>query len=168
MKTKTILFLMSLLATLSAHAQYGGGYGGQYGGGGYGRQSMGGMNQPMDNYRPSAFSSVPTILADRETKWLRDSLSLSKEQTKSVKKVNFDYAKQQQDAIKDIVGTKGEQPSPATIKQVREAMTMLNDEKQDFLKPLLTPEQWTTYQTKKVDMWKQTGGFYEKGLAKIN
>ncbi|MCY7359551.1 MAG: hypothetical protein LH609_19265 [Rudanella sp.] len=163
---KLIILFFSLLSTLSAYAQYGGQYGGQSGG--YGRQSMGGMNQPMDNYRPSAFNSIPTILADRETKWLRDSLSLSKEQTKLVKKLNFDYAKQQQDAIKDIVGTKGDQPSPATVKQVREAMTMLNDEKQDMLKPLLTPEQWIAYQARKLDMWKQTGGFYEKGLVKVN
>lgn len=163
---RSIIFFCSLLTAFSSYGQYGGGYGGQYG-----RQGMGGMsamNQPMDTYRPSAFNSVPTVLAERETKWLRDSLSLSKEQTKSVKKLNFEYAKQQQDAIKDIVGTKGEQPSPATIKQVREAMTMLNDEKQDMLKPLLTPQQWTTYQARKLDMWKQTGGFYEKGLAKVN
>ena len=166
---KFIILIGSLLATLSSY--------GQNGGGQYGRQGMGGMggmggmssmNQPADNYRPSAFNSVPTILAERETKWLKDSLLLSKEQTKVVKKLNFEYAKQQQDAIKDIVGTKGDQPSPATIKQVREAMTMLNDEKQDGLKPLLTPEQWIAYQAKKVEMWKQTGGFYEKGLMKVN
>ncbi len=164
---KTIVLLVSLLTALSAQAQYGP----QYGGRGYGRQGMGGMgsmNQPMDTYRPSAFNSIPTILAERETKWLRDSLSLSKEQTKSVKKLNFDYAKQQQEAVRDIVGTKGGQPSPEAIKQVREAMTMLNDEKQDVLRPLLTPEQWTAYQAKKLEMWKQTGGFYEKGYTKVN
>lgn len=156
---KTLLLVTCLLVTFSVRAQYTGGYG---------RPGYGAMNQPMDTYRPSAMANVPNILAERETKWLRDSLSLSKEQAKSVKKLNFDYAKQQQEAINDIIGTKGAQPTPDQIKQVREAMAMLNDEKQDGLKALLTPEQWKAYTDKRLMMWEQTGNFYQKGLNKMN
>lgn len=160
---KTLLFVFQFFTVLAAQAQY------YPGGGMYGNQRMGGaMNQPMDTYRPSAFNSVPPMLAERETKWLRDSLALSKDQLKTVKKLNNDYAKQQQEVVRDILGTKGEQPTPEQIKQVREAMTMLNDEKQDGLKALLTPEQWKSYAAKRELMWQQTGNFYEKGLKKLN
>lgn len=155
---KLFVLLAGLLAVSSAYGQYMGGR----------RPGMSAMNQPTDTYRPSAFSTIPNILAERETSWLRDSLSLSKEQMKAVKKLNQDYARQQQDAIKDIVGTKGGQPTPEAVKQVREAMTMLNDEKQDGLRPILTPEQWKTYVAKRALMWQQTGGFYEKGFTKLN
>ncbi|TAE25999.1 MAG: hypothetical protein EAZ91_18295 [Cytophagales bacterium] len=160
---KTSFFLLCFLTAFAANAQFMGG--------GMGRQGMGGMssmNQPVDNYRPSAMAGVPGILAERETKWLRDSLSLSKEQTKAVKKLNGEYAKQQQEAVTDILGNKGAQPTPDQIKQVREAMTMLNDEKQDSLKALLTPEQWKTYADKRLKMWEQTGNFYQKGFNKLN
>jgi hypothetical protein len=46
-------------------------------------------------------------------------------------------------------------------------MLMLNEEKEDQLKTLLTSEQWTLYQSKKEDMQKAVGGFRPpaKGVA---
>ncbi len=129
-----------------------------------GRSGMGNSQygQQMPSTPPSAFSNMPGVLADRETKWLRDSLSLTKEQTKSVKKLNNEFAKQQQSAIKDIVGTGSGRPSPETMEQIRETMLMINEEKEDNLRPLLTPEQWTMYQGKRESMRKSTGGFQPK------
>ena len=159
---KTCLgLLFSLLLNAIAYGQYG-----QYGGG-MGRSGMGNSQyQQMPSTPPSAFSNMPGVLADRETKWLRDSLSLTKDQTKAVKKLNNEFAKQQQDAIKDIVGTGTGRPSPETMEQVRETMLMINEEKEDNLRPLLTPEQWTLYQSKRESMRKSTGGFQPKVATK--
>lgn len=153
---------LSVLLTLSATAQYGGGgYGGGgygQGGGGYGRGGMGqGMGQQSGPQRPM----IPNIagdMANKETKWLKENLNLDKEQAKAVKKLNNEYAGQQQDAIKDMVGKDGK-PGPEIRTQIQQMMVMLNEEKEDQLKTLLTPEQWTAYQTKKPEMQKAIGGF---------
>lgn len=134
---------------------YGGGYGGRMGG-------MGGMGSQMGQ-QSSPRASIPNIagdMANKETKWLKENLSLDKDQAKSVKNLNNEYAKLQQDAIKDIVGTNATgRPSPETIKQIRESMLMFNEEKEDKLKPILTPEQWQQYQSKKEVMQKEIGGY---------
>lgn len=166
MKKTYIGFAIALLVSYASYGQYGGQYGGM--GGQYGRMGMGGSqyNQPMASSPPSAFSSMPGILAERETKWLKDSLSLTKDQAKAVRKLNNDFAKQQQSAIKDIVGTGGTRPSPEAMEQIRETMVMINEEKEDNLRPLLTPEQWTLYQAKRDIMRKNTGGFQPKVATK--
>ncbi|GAB3754417.1 hypothetical protein [Spirosoma pomorum] len=146
---------------------------GQYGYGGYGRGGMygGGMGRSMGAGQTSGLSpAIPNIagdLANKETKWLKENLNLTKEQLKDVKKLNNDYGSQQQDAIKDIVGKGGGRPSPEAIKQIQDMMMMLNEEKEDQLKTLLTPEQWTLYQSKKEEMQKAVGGFRPpaKGVA---
>ena len=164
MKKIGLSILFSLLLSYVGYAQYGG----QYGGGMGGRSGMGNgqYGQQMPSTPPSAFSNMPGVLADRETKWLRDSLSLTKEQTKAVKKLNNEFAKQQQGAIKDIVGTGGGRPSPEAMEQIRETMLMINEEKEDSLRPLLTPEQWTMYREKREVMRKNTGGFQPKVASK--
>ena len=139
--------------------QYGG-YGGGYGGGGMGGRRMGGgmsQNMPSTPSRPS----IPNIagdIAQKETKWLKENLELTKDQQKSVKNLNNEYASQQQDAIKDIVGPSGK-PGPDTRRQIQDMMLMLNEEKEDKLKTILTPEQWTQYQSRKDEMQKAVGGF---------
>lgn len=93
---------------------------------------------------------------------------MDKEQAKAVKKLNNEYAEQQQDAIKDIIGPSGK-PGPDAQRQVQDMMLMLNEEKEDQLKTILTAEQWTTYQSKKAEMQKAVGGFRPpapKGMAK--
>ena len=159
----SFLFGIGLLLSTQSFGQYGGmgGYGGGYGGMG-GRQ-MGGMSQ-MPSSPPRA--SIPNIAGDmamKETKWMKDNLSLTKDQYKDIKHLNNEYASQQQDAIKDIIGTGGGRPSPDAIKQVREVMLMFNEEKEEKFKPILTPEQWTLYQSKKDDMQKEIGGFRPPG-----
>lgn len=162
MKRTYLSLVFSLFLSYVGYGQYG-----QYGGG-MGRQGMGSgqYGQSMPSAPPSAFSNMPGVLADRETKWLRDSLSLTKEQTKAVKKLNNEFAKQQQTAIKDIVGTGGGRPSPEAMEQIRETMLMINEEKEDSLRPLLTPEQWTVYRSKRESMRKSTGGFQPKVATK--
>ncbi|WP_266368563.1 hypothetical protein [Tellurirhabdus rosea] len=155
MKYSKLFFLMTFavatLFTRSVFAQY-------YPGG------MGGMRQPGMNSLPQAGSSRPMIpniageLATKETKWLKDNLALDKEQAKAVKKLNGDYADQQQAAIKDIIGPSG-QPGPDARKQIQDMMMMLNEEKEDKLKGILTAEQWKLYQTKKPEMQREVGGF---------
>lgn len=163
MKRTYLSLVFSLLLSYVGYGQYGGQYGG-----GMGRRGMGSgqYNQPMPSTPPSAFSNMPGVLADRETKWLKDSLSLTKEQTKAVKKLNNEFAKQQQSALKDIVGTGGGRPSPEAMEQIRETMLMINEEKEDSLRPLLTPEQWTLYRAKRESMRKSTGGFQPKVATK--
>lgn len=139
--------------------QYGG-YGGGYGGGGMGMggRRMGGMDPTMSSSPRASIPNIAGEIAQKETKWLKENLSLTKDQQKSVKNLNNEYASQQQDAIKDIVGPSGK-PGPDTRKQIQDMMLMLNEEKEDRLKTLLTPEQWTQYQAKKEDMQKAVGGF---------
>ncbi len=152
-----------LLSSLS-FGQYGG-YGGGYGG--MGGRRMGGMSQ-MQNSSPTR-ASVPNIagdMAQKETKWMKENLSLSKEQLKDLKHLNNEYASQQQDAIKDIIGKETGRPSPEVITQVREVMLMFNEEKEEKIKPILTPEQWDLYQSKKPDMQKEIGGFRPPGPKK--
>jgi hypothetical protein len=136
----------------------------QYGGGGYGQPGMGGMNRnsqfsQTSSPPPSVFNNMPGILADRETRWLKDSLNLTKDQAKAVRKLNNDFAKQQQEDIKPIAGPGGTQPSPETIRQVQEIMLMTNEEKEEQLRGILTAEQWTKYKANKDVMIQQTGGF---------
>ncbi len=162
-KEACLILLFTLPLSYAGYGQYG-----QYGGG-MGRQGMGmgsQYGQQMASPPPSAFSNMPGVLAERETKWLRDSLSLTKEQTKAVKKLNNEFAKQQQSAIKDIVGTGAGRPSPEALEQVRETMLMINEEKEDNLRPILTPEQWTLYRSKRESMRKSTGGFQPKVATK--
>ena len=160
MKISSILGAVGLstLLTLSATAQYypgGGGYGGGYGG--QGRTMGQSMGQQTGPQRP-AIPNIAGDMANKETKWLKENLSLDKEQAKAVKKLNNEYASQQQDAIKDMVGKDGK-PGPEIRTQIQQMMVMLNEEKEDQLKTLLTPEQWTAYQTKKPEMQKAIGGF---------
>lgn len=129
----------------------------QYYPGGMGR----GMGQQMGQQTGPSRPMIPNIagdIANKETKWLKENLSLDKEQAKAVKKLNNEYADQQQDAIKDIVGPSGK-PGPETRKQIQDMMLMLNEEKEDRLKTILTADQWTTYQAKKADMQKEVGGY---------
>lgn len=148
-----------LLITTSCFGQYGGGYGG-YGGGGYGGgMGRGGMGNSMGgaNFKPS----IPNIageMAAREMKWLKENLNLEKDQAKSIKSLYNDYAKLQQEAIKEIVGSDGGKSNPDANKQMHDAMMMYNEEKEDKLKVILTPDQWVTYQTKKPDMQREIGG----------
>ena len=160
---KTTIWLYCLCVgagLLSYHQSFGQyGYGGGMGGYGGGRR-MGGMSQNMPSSPPKA--SIPNIagdMAQKETKWLKENLTLNNDQAKSVKKLNNEYASQQQDAIKDIIGTGGGRPSPETIKQIQDVMLMFNEEKEEKLHPILTSEQWTLYQSKKEDMKKEIGGF---------
>ncbi|HEY0108342.1 MAG TPA: hypothetical protein VGB67_01875 [Fibrella sp.] len=147
-----------LFITTLSFAQYGGGYGGGQYGGGMGR-SMGGMGS-MGN-GPDFKPQLPNIagdMANKETKWMKENLGLTKEQGKSIKTLNNDYAKIQQEAIKEILGTDGGRSNPEAGKQVRDAMMMYNEEKEDKFKAILTPEQWVSYQTKKPDMQREIGG----------
>lgn len=124
------------------------------------RPGMGRMGGAM-NQQPDFKPTVPNIagdLANRETKWLKENLNLTKEQGKAVKELNSDYGRQQQEAIKEILGKDGGRPSEAQTKQIRDAMMMYNEEKEDKLKQILTPEQWTTYQTRKDDLQREVGG----------
>ena len=146
---------MLLLISVQSFGQY------PYGGG-MGRGGMGGMGRGMGGQNMgSPRASIPNIageLANKETKWLKENLALDKDQAKAVKKLNNEYASQQQDAIKDIVGKDGK-PGPDTRRQIQDMMLMLNEEKEDQLKTILTAEQWTLYQSKKADMQKEVGGF---------
>ncbi len=166
MKRTVAVFFFSWLLSYISYGQFGQ----PGGGGGMGQPGMMGngqmRQQQMPNTPPPAFSNMPGILADRETKWLKDSLALSKEQAKAVKKLNNDFAKQQQSALKDITGTGGGRPSPEMMEQIRETMLMINEEKEDSLRPILTPEQWTMYRTKREVMRKNTGGFQPKVATK--
>lgn len=156
-------FAFVLWATTLSFSQYGGGYGGGgYGRGGYGNGMGGAMSQPQANFKPS-IPNVAGDMAAKETKWLKENLDLTKEQAKDVKNLNNDYAKLQQEAIKEIVGTDGKRTNPAASQQIKDAMMMYNEEKEDKLKLLLTPEQWTTYQTKKPDMQRAIGGIRPPG-----
>jgi len=150
----TALVALNCLFISAGYSQY-------YPGSGYG-MGRGGMGRGMT---PQASGpsrpQIPNIagdIANKETKWLKENLGLDKDQAKAVKKLNNEYADIQQDAIKDIVGT-GTQPTADTRKQIQDMMLMLNEEKEDKLKGLLTPEQWTTYQAKKESMQKEVGGF---------
>jgi hypothetical protein len=159
---------LCLLFSIQSFGQYGGGGMGGGGYGGMGGRRMGGsMNQGMPSSPPRA--SIPNIagdMAQKETKWLKENLNLDKDQAKAVKQLNNEYASQQQDAIKDIIGTGGGRPSPEAIKQVKDVMLMFNEEKEEKLKPILTPEQWTLYQSKKDAMTKEIGGWRPAGPKK--
>ena len=155
----TFCLCFGLLVCTRSFGQYGGYGGGGYGGYGGGMRRMGGMGNDIGNTPRASIPNIAGDMAQKETKWLKENLSLTKDQAKDVKQLNNEYASQQQDAIKDIIGTKGERPSPEQVKQIRDVMLMFNEEKEEKLKPMLTPEQWTTYQSKKADMQKEIGGF---------
>ena len=148
----SLVFLFCAAPTLLCFGQYGGQYGGGYGaGGGYGRQNRG------VDFKPT-MPNVAGDMANRETKWLKENLALNKEQAKDVKTLNNDYAKLQQQALKEILGKEVTRPTEAQTKQIRDAMMMYNEEKEDKLKAIFTPDQWALYQSKKGDMQREIGG----------
>ncbi|MEZ0483914.1 hypothetical protein [Fibrella aquatica] len=167
--TVTTTACLSLFA-ITCFGQYGGGqYGGQYGGGGgmgMGRQ-MSGMNAG-NNFKPS-MPNIAGELAGKETKWLKEKVNLTKDQLKAVKTLNNEYAKVQQEALKEILGSDGGKSNPQAGQQMRDAMMMYNEEKEDKLKVILTPEQWVSYQTQKPEMQRVVGGIRPpapKGIIK--
>lgn len=149
--------LAGVLLSAPGYGQYYPGMGGMGGMGGRGMRGMG-QNMPQSSSSRPMIPNIAGDLANKETTWLKENLSLTKEQSKAVKKLNNDYASQQQDAIKDIIGT-NTKPTPEIRRQIRDMMTMLNEEKEDRLKTLLTPEQWTTFVAKKPEMQKAVGSF---------
>ncbi|GAB4036643.1 hypothetical protein [Spirosoma gilvum] len=154
----SLCFCISLLISVQSVGQYGGyGYGGGYGGS-MGRRMGGNFSQDMTATSRSNIPNIAGELAQRETKWLKENLPLSKEQFKAVKQLNNEYGNQQQSALKDIIGT-STKPTPESRKQIEDMMLMLNEEKEDKLKEILTAEQWTLYQTKKPEMQKAVGGW---------
>jgi hypothetical protein len=161
MKTAMIVsrfvLMMGLLGSFFGYGQQMGG--GMRPGGFGGNQSMYGQN--MGNNRPT-MPNIAQEMANKEVKWLKENIALTKDQQKAVKKLYNDYADQQRDAIKDIVGPAGGQPSEEAVKQIRETMLFLNEEKETQLKPLISPEQWTRYQSKKEDMQRDIGGIRPK------
>ena len=165
---QTLIFCLclmnGLLLSSLSFGQYGG-YGGGYGG--MSGRRMGGMSQMPSSPQRASVPNIAGDMAQKETKWMKDNLSLSKDQFKDIKHLNNEYASQQQDAIKDIIGKETDKrPSPEVIKQVREVMLMFNEEKEEKIKPILTPEQWSLYQSKKEDMQKEIGGFRPPGPKK--
>lgn len=145
----------TLMASITGLAQYYPGGGGM-GGMGMGRGMGGNMSQSM-----TSTPRIPNIAGDmamKETKWLKENLNLSKDQLKAVRNINNEYASQQQDALKDIIGT-AERPTPEMRKAIQEMMLMLNEEKEDKIKPILTADQWNLYQSKKGDMQREIGGY---------
>ncbi len=152
-------------------------YGGQYGGGGYGGGGYGGYGRGMGSSMgggPTFKPTMPNIageMANKETKWMKENLDLTKDQAKAIKTLNNDYAKIQQEAIKEILGADGGKSNPEAGKQVRDAMMMYNEEKEDKFKVILTKEQWVSYQTKKPDMQREIGGIRPpapKGMIKAD
>ncbi len=146
-----------LIATIPlAQAQL---MGGGMGGGMGGRPMSGGMaNQQMSPQFKPQLPNIAGDMANRETKWLKENLALDKEQGKAVKSLNNEYGKLQQEAIREVLGTGGGRPTEAQTNQIRDAMMMYNEEKEDKLRQLITPEQWNTYQAKKDDMQREIGG----------
>lgn len=142
-----------LLISGQTFAQYPGGYGG----GGMGGR-MGGMGNsgiPSASPRPQALPFAN--MANQQTEWMKNNLNLTKEQVKAIKKLNNTYADKQKEETQGLIPAGGGPPSDATRQQIREVMTMLNDEKEEELKPILTPEQWTTYQSKRDSLTKAQG-----------
>ena len=150
-----LLGLLMAVAPL-AHGQF---MGGGMGSRGIGRPMSGGMaNQQMSPQFKPQLPNIAGDMANRETKWLKENLALDKEQGKAVKSLNNEYGKQQQEAIREILGTGGGRPTETQTKQIRDAMMMYNEEKEDKLRQLITPDQWNTYQAKKDDMQREIGG----------
>ena len=147
---------ISLLISGQAMAQYpGGGYGGGYGNGYGGRQGgLANSGIPSSSPRPQALPFGN--MANQQTEWMKNNLNLTKEQAKAVKKLNNTYADKQKEETQGLIPASGP-PSDAVRQQIREVMAMLNDEKEEELKPILTPEQWTTYQTKRDSLTKAQG-----------
>lgn len=156
--------MAALLLSRQTYAQYGGGMGGMGGGrmGGMGGQGMGNSSA---NQRPQMPSS--SDMANRQTDWMKVNLSLTKEQVKEIKKLNNVYASKQQDEIRPLL-TGDAPPSEATQQQIREISMMINEEKEEKLKPLLTPEQWTRYQTKRDSLSKTAGSGRIQGPVRSN
>ncbi len=146
---------VTILLTTHAYAQYPGGMGG----GGMGGR-MGGMNNPgmMGNSSPRPQSLPFASMANQQTEWMKNNLSLSKDQVKAVRKLNNTYAEKQKTETQGLLPAGGAAPSDATRQQIREVMSMLNEEKEEELKPILTPEQWTTYRAKRDSITKVQDG----------
>ena len=153
----------ALLMSSQVWAQYGG-MGGRMGG--MGGMGMGG--QSMNNGGGQRYMG-PTSgdIANRQTDWMKTNLSLTKEQVKEVRKLNNTYASKQQTEARALLTGDGP-PSEATKQQIREVTMMINEEKDEKLKPLLTPEQWTIYQTKRDSLSKVVGGGRMMGTGKPN
>ena len=184
MKIKYILFSIVVIGLLSitsdSIAQYGGygggGYGGGYGGGGYGgygggygRQRMPGADFPQSKKKdPNALD--PEELATKETKWMKKKLDLDGDQELKADSINIYFAFKVYDMFEDfkkIIGTLKPDQKPsqelmdkvkAKREEIKNQLTVYQDQKDKAVKTILNDTQWATYEKKKRTIMEDVAG----------
>ena len=153
MKTKLKLTtILLILGLTNSFAQYGGGYGGGgYGGGGYGGRGYG-SGIPRQDYGTNTPPKPETVdqEAANESKWLKKRLKLTEEQFLKVDDLALEFAVKRSN-IRDLaIKLAGnEKIRQQIIKQFREDIIALQNEKEGLYKKIFTPEQNEIFEAKK-------------------
>ena len=159
MKTNKIFysFIIIICTTVSlSYAQYGG-YGGGYGGygggyGGYGRGYGSGLPRADFGNTPRKPETVDQE-AENESKWLKKKLKLTDEQFLKVDDLVLEYAIKRSMLKENAMKmAKNEQVRNKVVVQFRQDIVNLQNEKEELLKKVFTPEQIVIYEEKKKNI----------------
>ena len=100
---------------------------------------------------------TPQEKAAKKTAWMKANLGLSDDQVKQVEPLNLEYAQKNYD-LKN---------NQAISKEEKETQMKKNDDEKDAkLKTIFTPEQFKTYEAKKMEMKEEMKKQSEGGGAK--
>ena len=90
-------------------------------------------------------------VAEKETKWMRKKLKLSKEQLQRVKAINAVYAFKRKD-FEATIGPKDE----GNKQKIRDGLAHLNKEKDNELRKVFTEKQYNIYLKRKPELIEKT------------
>ncbi len=94
-------------------------------------------------------SPVAESIASQESHWMKKKLKLSDKQFKQVQDVNLYYARVQEEKM---AVQQRQIPNPDELQAIIAENEKLRDEKEDWYKLILTPNQWHVYQKKKKSL----------------
>ncbi len=100
---------------------------------------------------PPVFQSIsPDEIAEKESKWMKKKLKLNKEQLQKVKVINSVYAFKRKDFISAT-----DSRNRDNNKKIMDKLAVLDKEKDDELRKVLSQKQYDTYLKKKDELNRQ-------------
>jgi hypothetical protein len=115
----------------------------------YSQEPGRGFSPPADSRlkKPSLKNDSPEDIAEKETKWMTKKLKLKKEQLQRVRPINEVYAFKRHDYAKAI-----RSGSDENKKNILDKLAVLDKEKDEELRRVLTEKQFNLYLEKKAEL----------------
>ena len=120
------------------------------GSGGFGGPQSGGQMPSAGTIQRSS-PPAPEKVAEQETNWMKKKLKLRAHQIPDIEDLNFQYAVARTQLMQQLM-TSDQIPAQSDFEKMKTSMEVLQAEKEQKLQPMLTEEQWATYQKKKKNL----------------